>query len=63
MVNLSGWHSVLALESLVTDGWEVHVSSFLGDLDSLEPVQTQIIINFEIHKQLLTRRRGSYKHR
>jgi len=43
VVNLSGWHSVLALEALVSDGWKVHVSSFLCDLNSLELSIMEII--------------------
>jgi hypothetical protein len=43
VVNLSGWHSILALESLVSNGWKVHVGSFLSDLNSLELSIMEII--------------------
>lgn len=38
VVNLSRGHPVERLETLVANGWKVHVGSLLGDLDSLEPI-------------------------
>ena len=36
MVYLGGWHPVCALESLITNGRQLHVGSLLGDFDALE---------------------------
>lgn len=42
MVNLGCWLSVFALETLVANRRQVHVSSLLSDLDTLEPVKVKI---------------------
>lgn len=42
MVNLGCWLSVFALETLVANSRQVHVSSLLSNLDTLEPVKIKI---------------------
>lgn len=42
MVNLGCWLPVFALETLVANGWQIHVSSLLSNLDTLEPVKIKI---------------------
>jgi len=43
VIYLSSWHSILAFETLVTNCWEVHVSSLFCDFDSLELSVMEII--------------------
>ena len=41
MVYLRCWLSIHALESLVANSWEIHVSSLLSDFNTLEPIRTK----------------------
>ena len=38
MIYLGSWHSVQALESLITNSWEVHICTFIGNFNSLESI-------------------------
>jgi len=53
MVNTRHWSSVQTLMTLITNCWQIHISLFVWDLNSLKPKQLAY---------KLTRRRGTQMH-
>ena len=48
MVHLGSWHSVSALESLVANGRQLHVSSLFSDFDTLELSIVEVVCIVDI---------------